>query len=756
MILPFVLAAAAAANQAATRGAVEDRPYPSRLLGRDVTVKVYTPPGYAGGTDRYPVVYNLHGGGGSPARQWDRTRQTLTDAMEHRRAKPVIYVFVDGLGNTEFVNTADGKPIERSIVEELIPFIDKTYRTIAAKEGRAIDGFSMGGFGCLSVAFRNPDTFCAVVSYGAALTITAKGRNYKSPEHFAEHDPFALARAKTDAVRKGVRVRMVCGDADGLYGSNVKFKDLLGELKIPVDWVPVPGVAHNTKGLYEEVGLESLLFLEESFAIAAKGGPMDVPVNRAAPVRGRVGGTRVGDEPAPFRPSGPLPRLKASDDGHHLVTADGKPFFLLADTAWLLVQNLDREGVDKYLEDRAAKQFSAVLTHIAPWRPGNTNAAGDTAFAGGDWARPVEAYWRHVDHVVGQAAAKGLYVGVLPLWTRNYINLVGKPDAAPLIDAKQAHAYGVFLGKRYGAKPHVIWVLGGDAAPKHEDTHDALAKGITDGAGADGPRLLMTYHPKGTPDTSATWFHDRDWLDFNMLQSSHALWKANDAEVAKDYARRPAKPVLEGEPCYENHPIAHKPENGHFTAWHVRTRAYWSVFAGGCGFTYGGNGVWQMDRDGKPPHRATHFTHTWDKALDLPGAGQMRHLRALVESRPFLSRVPDDGSVLAGPAGEKEAHVQVTRGADRSWAMLYLTTGRPVTIHPANLKGATLAAWWFNPRDGKTYDAAGKPSAEPFERFANAAKEKAFAPPGKPGEDNDWVLVIDDASKKYPAPGARP
>jgi hypothetical protein len=185
----------------------------------------------------------------------------------------------------------------------------------------------------------------------------------------------------------------------------------------------------------------------------------------------------------------------------------------------------------------------------------------------------------------------------------------------------------------------------------------------------------------------------------------------------------------------------------------VRTKAYWSVFAGGCGFTYGGNGVWQMDKAGQPPHRATHFTQTWDKALDLPSAGQMKHLRRLIESRPFLSRIPDEGSVLSSPPGERADRIQVTRGADRTWAMVYLTTGQPVTLHLANLKGPTLNAWWFNPRDGKAYDNNGKATDRPFQQVSVADRDRKFDPPGESGEDNDWVLVLDNASKNYPAPG---
>lgn len=732
---------------------IQDLTYPSALNSQAIPIKVYLPPGYATSTERYPVVYNLHGAGGSPERQWDRTRATLTEAMNARRVRPMIYVYVNGLGNTHFVNTATGKQIERSIVTELIPFIDKTYRTIPNRTGRAIDGFSMGGFGCLSVAFKNPELFSTVTSYGAALVIGPKGENYRDAAHHAEHDPWALVRKNAAAIRKGVRVRMVCGDADGLYGSNVKFKALLDSLKIPVDWVSVPGVAHNTQGLYEDSGLESLRFFEESFALAAKGGPMNVPVKRPARTATRVAGVSLDGEAPPFRPAGALPRLRVSESGHAFVTEQGNPFFLLADTAWLLFQNLDRDGVDKYFEDRASKQFSASLAHILPWKQGEKNAFGETAFLDNDWSRPNEAYWAHCDHVVAQAAAKGLYLGILPMWTRNYINRKDKPDAPPLLDAPAAYAYGKFLGQRYARQAHVFWVLGGDAEPRFEDIHDALAKGITEGVGGPG-KALMTYHPNGTPNSSATWFHDRDWLDFNLIQSTHKVWKLNYQDIAREYARSPAKPILEGEPAYENHPIAHRPDSGYFNAWHVRTKAYWSVFAGGAGFVYGGNGIWQMDRAGHPPHRASHFTETWEKALDLPGAAQMKHLRRLVESRPFLSRIPDDGTVLGSPAGTTADRIQVTRGADRSWAAYYLTTGQPVQASLANLKGPLLNAWWFNPRDGKTYAPDGTPTEKPFAQVDIGAKKTTFDPPGERGEGNDWVLVLDSATRNFPPPGS--
>ena len=300
----FVAVAAAAP----VRAGIEDLTYPSQLLNQDVPIKVYTPPGYDGGADRYPVVYNLHGaGGGSPERQCDRCKKTLSDAMDNKKIKPMIYVFVDGIGDTFFIDYATGAPkVETMIVTELIPWVDANYRTVAGRHGRGVDGFSMGGFGCLMLAFRHPELFSTVVSYGAALidpvadkpgdrktdkpkadaanpdapvqkdalvTTYPRAGRWGDKAYSDKYNPRALAKTNADVIRTGVKVRVVCGDADGLYQRNVTFKDLLAELKIPCDWVSVPGVAHDTKGLFDRVGLESMKFMQAAFDAAAKATP---------------------------------------------------------------------------------------------------------------------------------------------------------------------------------------------------------------------------------------------------------------------------------------------------------------------------------------------------------------------------------------------------------------------------------------------------------------------------------------------------
>jgi hypothetical protein len=138
---------------------------------------------------------------------------------------------------------------------------------------------------------------------------------------------------------------------------------------------------------------------------------------------------------------------------------------------------------------------------------------------------------------------------------------------------------------------------------------------------------------------------------------------------------------------------------------------------------------------------------TWQEALDQPGARQMQHGRRLIESRPFLTRIPADNLIVPGPVptavpGEGRYKFVATRDENGSFAMVYVPVARKFTLRLDALTGATFRAWWFNPRDGKATSAGDFPRT-PIREFSAPNRD----------DDLDWILVVDDASKNYPAPG---
>jgi hypothetical protein len=303
------------------------------------------------------------------------------------------------------------------------------------------------------------------------------------------------------------------------------------------------------------------------------------------------------------------------------------------------------------------------------------------------------------------------------------------------------------LGNRYKDKD-IIWILGGDRGIDNDEQKAiirAMAHALRKG---DGGAHLITLHPPGG-NGSSTWFHDDEWLDFNMRQNGHqAEYTGRYNRTHADYERTPAKPVIDGEPIYEDHPMSFKPDElGHSVAADVRRAFYWDVFGGACGHTYGHHSVWQMydPAKRKPINRPLL---SWAEAIQQPGASQMQYGRRLLESRPFLTRVPDDSIIVTDQAassvpGAGTRRYVATRDESGSYALIYAPAGRPFQVHMQTLSGTSVKATWFNPRDG---------SVQPIGEFSNVG-ERTFTPPN-PGELLDWVLVLDDASKNYPLPGA--
>jgi hypothetical protein len=446
-----------------------------------------------------------------------------------------------------------------------------------------------------------------------------------------------------------------------------------------------------------------------------------------------------------------LPKLKVSENKRFLVEESGKPFFYLGDTTWELFHRLNREDAETLLKDRANKSFTVVQAVAIAELDGHTdpNAYGHLPFIDQDPTRldlrANEDYWDHVDFIVKKANSLGIYVGFLPTWGRYWHD--SNQGRKPIFNRENAETYGEFLGKRY-KEAGIIWILGGDRSVDNDEQKEiirAMARGLRKG---DGGAHLMTFHPPGGSGSSK-WFHEDDWLDFNMRQNGHVVeYTGRYDKTGEDYNRTPTKPVIDGEPIYEDHPVSFNAKNfGHSIAADVRRPLYWDLFTGAFGHTYGHHSVWQMWSKGKNP--INNPLMPWSDAIKQPGAGQMQYGRKLMESRPFLTRIPDDSiivtsSVATSVPGAGSRRFVATRDESGSYAMVYAPVGRAFRVNMSKITGARVKAWWFNPRDGK---------ATEIDESANSGEREFISP--NPGEDIDWILVLDDASKNYPAPGSK-
>ena len=347
-------------------------------------------------------------------------------------------------------------------------------------------------------------------------------------------------------------------------------------------------------------------------------------------------------------------KLKVSSNGRYLETREGKPFLYLGDTAWTLFKRLTREEAGEYLHNRAAKGFTVIQAYVL--RGLNVrNVYGDLTVVDGDPTKLNEAFFKNVDWIVNSANELGLVMGMVVSYGEHVNGKVEK-----VFDASNAFTYGKLLGSRYKNNA-VIWYLGGDRNPaKDVEVWSAMANGLKEGSGR---MQLVSYHgpgPRSAPEgpteySSSFWFHDRQWLDYNVIQSGHRSAVKNYNFITHDYVLTPVKPTIDMEARYENHP-----DGGDTTrridAHQEREAAYWAMLAGAAGHGYGCNDMWQFynpERMPAPDDKSFPFdrlrgTTPWQKAMDFQGAFNMGLMRKLFELRPWYTLRPDQTVVAAG------------------------------------------------------------------------------------------------------------
>lgn len=231
--------------------------FQSAALGAAVTYVAYLPADYETSKAAYPVIYALHGMFESSS-FWERRglEPLYNDLVKSGVAPNAIVITVDG-GNNLFVNSTKGR-YQDMVTKDLIEHVDKTYRTLAKREGRALLGVSMGGYGALHTAFTRPEVYAAVATHSAMLlteipTIEAGARGGQmraftgvfgeppDPTIWKAADPLELA--KTVDPKKVPALYFDCGGQDryGLFKGNEALHTLLEGRRIQSEFSISPG-----------------------------------------------------------------------------------------------------------------------------------------------------------------------------------------------------------------------------------------------------------------------------------------------------------------------------------------------------------------------------------------------------------------------------------------------------------------------------------------------------------------------------------
>jgi len=424
--------------------------------------------------------------------------------------------------------------------------------------------------------------------------------------------------------------------------------------------------------------------------------------------------------------------LKVSDNHHYLADAKtGAPVFILADTAWNLGA-LKLEEIETYLQSREDHGFNTIMfaLNFAP-QASETNAYGQAAYIGADKTELNPAYFETCDAVVKKAAAHGLYVLLYAMWAGEKAGTMNHYTAAQLT------ALGHALGRHYAGVPNVIFCAGGESTPHYIEVERVNALGLALKEGC-ARKNLVTVHPT-SPNSSSKFYAESSWLDFYMCQAKSGSGPANAtfdaaALVAGDWKISSVKPTMMGEHRYESgtqeDPLLQ------------RRSLYQCVFAGGCGYAYGHDALWQMTPHTGLPWMLKGWTPgvtNWTEALDTPAVRQLRFIKTLLYSHPYFARIPDQSLVLDGQGTNVATRVQATRDGtldhhDATYLMAYISSPQSVTLNTATISARTLNAFWFNPVTGR--------SELLRENFANSGKLTLEKRPS-----GDWVAVIEDASR---------
>lgn len=253
---------------------VEHATFRSPSMKVDVGYCIYLPTAYHQSKTsgkRFPVVYYLHGG-----RPGSETRSVglaafIHRAIENKHIPPTIYVFVNGgpVSHYNYPQIKNGMG-EDIFIKELIPHIDKTYRTIADRKGRALEGFSQGGRGTARIMFKHPHLFCSAAPGGGGHATEKRisennGRESENLKFAEGYNTWDLARKYAKNPTPKLRILVFVGTKGFNYENNLAYMKHLDSLRIPYEKLIVKDAPHSARIIYQKQGLAIMKFHAESF-----------------------------------------------------------------------------------------------------------------------------------------------------------------------------------------------------------------------------------------------------------------------------------------------------------------------------------------------------------------------------------------------------------------------------------------------------------------------------------------------------------
>jgi hypothetical protein len=401
-----------------------------------------------------------------------------------------------------------------------------------------------------------------------------------------------------------------------------------------------------------------------------------------------------------------------------LITQSGQPFLITGDSPWSLIVGPNKDGIDKYLENRKQKGVNSLIMNLVEhYYNGPADASGNLPFlTEGDFGTPNPDYFENADYVIEKAGELGMEVFLFPAYLGYDDGGSHEEGWYTEVNANgpaKMYQYGKYLGQRYKDFKNIIWVMGGDCAPGNAiDEIREMVRGIEEKAGAQ----IFTVH-NGRFQSGIAAYSGEKWIDLNTTYASGS----NAASYLKtDFQRNHPFYFFEG--TYENLGA---------TSDQLRSQMYLPALMGANGSFFGNYPLF-------------NFTSGWDHSdvLESQGSKDLQRSGELLRSRAWHKLVPDmNHTLLTSGYGDisNSSYGAAALTEDGSSAIIYVPDYRELTVNLTLISGTQTHIWWYQPSTGNVKDL----------NLISDSPSQSFIPPSA----GDWLLVLDDAGKGLGSPG---